>query len=290
MWYDVSRTNSPQTVPGLALRTIYEVRADATYDVLPAWPIQGPLIAVRTLGGMGILDPDRSEPFQLTAGTLLIIPWSKIKRFRCPGKSWHFWWFEFHPGAGPPLPVLQLLRLAVARSEIPAFKACFSDLRRNGSRFHARASSQFTLLMHDWAARWPGEITPQTRHQAAIQRVVQLMHSRLDARMGLAEMARAAGLGERRFRQVFAQSTGKSPKRFYEELRLRKAADDLRFDAGNISEIAYAFGYSSPFNFSKAFRNFFGMAPSHYLRGTPAAGRLAKKISSKLQLKVVAGV
>jgi len=266
MWYDVSRASSPQPAASLTLLTLYEVRADASYDVLHSGPLPGPFVAIRTLNGKGILDPEQSEPFHLTGGTLLLISRGKIKRFRCPGKSWHFWWFEFHPIASLPLPVQLLLRLAIPRSEIPDLKACFSDLRQNGSQFQARASSRFTLLMHDWAAKWSGEPTPQTRHQAAIQRVVQLMHSRMDTRLGLPEMARAAGLGERRFRQVFAQLTGKSPKRFHEELRLRKAADHLRFHAGNVSEIADEFGYSSPFHFSKAFRNLFGMPPLRYAK------------------------
>jgi AraC-like DNA-binding protein len=246
------------------LRTLYEVRADASYDVVRAWPPQNLFIAIRTLAGHGILDPEQGEPFQLTAYTLLIIPLGKVRRFRCPGKSWHFWWFEFHPGGGLPLSSQVLLRPSLPRGETSALKSCFLDLRRNGARFQARASSRFGLLLHDWAAGWSGEPTPQTRHQAAIQRVVQLMHSRLNAPPGLPEMARAAGLSERRFRQVFAQLTGKSPKRFCEELRLRKAADHLRFQAGNVSEIADEFGYSSPFHFSKAFRNFFGVPPLLY--------------------------
>jgi len=265
MWYDVSRASSPQPAASLTLLTLYEVRADASYDVPHLGSPQNSFIAIRTLNGKGILDPEQTEPVQLTGGTLLIISRNKIKRFRCPGKSWHFWWFEFHSNTGLPLPVQLLMRLAVGRSEISELKACFSDLRQNGSRFQTLASSRFTLLMHHWAAEWSGEPTPQTRHQAAIQRVVQLMHSRLNTHLGLPEMARTAGLSERRFRQVFAQSTGKSPKRFHEELRLRKAADHLRFHSGNVSEIADEFGYSSPFHFSKAFRNFFGIPPLRYL-------------------------
>jgi AraC-like DNA-binding protein len=265
MWYDVSRVDNPQSSASLSLQTLYEVRADGSYDILPAWPLKSPFVAIRTLSGNGILDAERSESFHLTPGTLLIMPWSKIKRFRCPGKAWHFWWFEFHPIASLPLPFQRLLQLEIPHHEITNLKACFSDLRQNGPRFQARASARLVLLMHDWAAEWSGDPTPQTRHQAAIQRVVQLMHSHLTTRLSLPEMARAAGLSERRFRQVFARLTGKSPKRFHEELRLRKAADHLRFHAGNVSEIADEFGYSSPFHFSKSFRNFFGVPPLRYL-------------------------
>ena len=163
------------------------------------------------------------------------------------------------------MPNQQLFEPVVLRSEISGLNACFSDLRQNGPAFQARASARFTLLMHDWVARCPNEEPFQKHHREAIQRVVNLMHSRLDTPFDVPALAQAAGLGERRFRQVFSLLTGKSPKRFYEELRLRKAADHLRFGAGNVSETADKFGYSSPFHFSKAFRNLFGVSPMHYL-------------------------
>jgi AraC-like DNA-binding protein len=266
MWYDVAWAPSFQPAAGMALMKLYEVKADGSYDIHSIWPQESPFIAIRTLAGRGIIDLATAGSFQLEPDTLMVTPSSQIKRYRCSGRSWHFWWLEFQPMAGLPLPVGTMLPIGVSRHELSCLKACFADLRSNGSRFQGRASSRLVFLMHDWAAEWSEAPTPQTRNQAAIQRVVQLMHSHLHVRLDLPEMARTAGLSERRFRQVFNQLTGKSPKRFHEELRLRKAADYLRFHAMNVSEIADEFGYSSPFHFSKAFRSLFGISPLRYLR------------------------
>ena len=59
--------------------------------------------------------------------------------------------------------------------------------------------------------------------------------------------------------------TGKSPNTFIREYRLKEALKLLRKNAGNISEIAFETGFSSPSYFTKCFKKKFGLLPADYL-------------------------
>jgi AraC-like DNA-binding protein len=59
--------------------------------------------------------------------------------------------------------------------------------------------------------------------------------------------------------------TGLSPNVFVQEYRLRNALKLLNKNTGNVSEIAFESGFSSPSYFSKCFKKKFGMLPATYL-------------------------
>ena len=59
--------------------------------------------------------------------------------------------------------------------------------------------------------------------------------------------------------------TGKSPNSFVNEYRLDEALALLNKNSGNISEIAFETGFSSPSYFSKCFQKRYGLSPSDYL-------------------------
>jgi AraC-like DNA-binding protein len=59
--------------------------------------------------------------------------------------------------------------------------------------------------------------------------------------------------------------TGLSPNAFVQEYRLKNALKLLNRNVGNISEIAFESGFSSPSYFSKCFKKKFGVLPAAYL-------------------------
>ncbi len=60
--------------------------------------------------------------------------------------------------------------------------------------------------------------------------------------------------------------TGHSPSELIRELRLKKAAQLLKNNTGNVSEIAYQTGFNNLSYFSKAFQERFGSTPSDYAK------------------------
>jgi AraC-like DNA-binding protein len=65
--------------------------------------------------------------------------------------------------------------------------------------------------------------------------------------------------------------TGKSPNTFIKDYRLNEAVKLLNKNAGNISEIAFETGFSSPSYFSKCFQKKYGHFPSGYLLSKTAS-------------------
>jgi AraC-like DNA-binding protein len=60
--------------------------------------------------------------------------------------------------------------------------------------------------------------------------------------------------------------TGKSPNSFVLDYRLEEALRLLGKNTGNISEIAFATGFTSPSYFTKCFKKKFGVLPAAYLK------------------------
>lgn len=65
------------------------------------------------------------------------------------------------------------------------------------------------------------------------------------------------------FRKIMAL-TDMSPSEFLKTIRLKRAAQLLKQNFGNVSQIAYEVGFTSPSYFSKSFHNFFHQSPKEY--------------------------
>lgn len=59
--------------------------------------------------------------------------------------------------------------------------------------------------------------------------------------------------------------SGKSACNYLRSVRLSKAKQMIEEEKGNISEIAYSVGFSSPQNFTRCFKEEFGFPPSELL-------------------------
>ena len=62
--------------------------------------------------------------------------------------------------------------------------------------------------------------------------------------------------------------TGKSPSLYMRSIRLAKARELILEQSGNISEIAYSVGFSSPAYFTRCFKEEFGTPPSEITNGS----------------------
>lgn len=82
------------------------------------------------------------------------------------------------------------------------------------------------------------------------------------------DFAREMGLGRTRLYSKIKGVTGHTPNDFILSIRLKKAAEMLlKQPQMNVSEIAYAVGFSTPRYFSRCFREHFGVTPSKYTQG-----------------------
>jgi AraC-like DNA-binding protein len=83
-----------------------------------------------------------------------------------------------------------------------------------------------------------------------------------DANLKIDDLTRPLGCSKSQLYRKMISLTGKSPQAFIKEYRLREAFRLLKKNQGNISEIAYQAGFTSPSYFSKCFRKMYGCSPS----------------------------
>jgi transcriptional regulator GlxA family with amidase domain len=93
-------------------------------------------------------------------------------------------------------------------------------------------------------------------------RVAQLMEENIEKPLSLDRIARATGLSRRQIERLFKRDLNCVPKRYYLEMRLKRARELLLQTAMPIMEITAACGFQSPPHFSKCYRNQFGHPPS----------------------------
>ena len=87
-------------------------------------------------------------------------------------------------------------------------------------------------------------------------------------------LAKQAGLSTRQLERLFRRYVDRSPKRYYLELRLKKARSLLLQTDMSVINVALASGLSSPSHFSKCYRAFYRRAP-YRERGIPVIQAVA---------------
>lgn len=92
--------------------------------------------------------------------------------------------------------------------------------------------------------------------------VAELMEANIENPLSLEGIARQSGLSRRQIERLFKQQVNCVPKRYYIELRLKRARELLLQTSMPIMAISTACGFQSPPHFSKCYRNHFGHPPT----------------------------
>lgn len=87
------------------------------------------------------------------------------------------------------------------------------------------------------------------------------MEAYLENPVSVPEIAEAAGLSKRQIERLFREKLGKTPTRYYLELRLSRARLLLRQTEMPILQVAVASGFYSASYFARCYRKFFGHSP-----------------------------
>ncbi|UKJ08505.1 nickel-binding protein [Solitalea lacus] len=79
-------------------------------------------------------------------------------------------------------------------------------------------------------------------------------------------LSKSVGMSKAQLYRKTTSLTGHSPNYFIQEQRLKKALKLIKKKSGNIAEIAFEVGFSSPSYFTKSFQNRFGILPTQAQR------------------------
>lgn len=118
-------------------------------------------------------------------------------------------------------------------------------------------------LYREFAGK-PGEISQE--QQQLIESVTSYLKNHLTADLSLSTIAAHSSYSPVYFHHFFKNATGKTLHSYVEELRIKKAVKLLLTTSMNLTEIAYACGFSSQSYFSYAFKRCMGLTPRTFAR------------------------
>ncbi|OLP56589.1 AraC family transcriptional regulator [Rhizobium rhizosphaerae] len=96
---------------------------------------------------------------------------------------------------------------------------------------------------------------------AKVLQIIELMEANLAEPLSLIDIADGAGLSRRQIERLFRQEMGRSPARYYLEIRLDRARHLLVQSAMPVVEVAVACGFVSASHFSKCYRELYNRSP-----------------------------
>jgi AraC family transcriptional regulator, glycine betaine-responsive activator len=133
-----------------------------------------------------------------------------------------------------------------------------------GSKISKRVAEQFIIdrVRKDTDRQYvPLRAQVGVSHRGLL-RVAQLMQQNIEKPLSLEAIAKSSGLSRRQIERLFKRDLKCVPKRYYLEMRLRRARELLLQTAMPIMDITAACGFQSPPHFSKCYRSQFGHPPS----------------------------
>ena len=147
-----------------------------------------------------------------------------------------------------------------------------------GTRIAQRVSEQFIVerIRSDRDRQYvPLRAQVGVSHHSLI-RVAELMEAHIERPLSLERIARETGQSRRQIERLFKRHLNCVPKRYYLDMRLKRARELLLQTAMPIMDITTACGFQSPPHFSKCYRKQFGYPPSVERQSRPKGAPLGK--------------
>ncbi|SOC47816.1 AraC family transcriptional regulator with amidase-like domain [Rhizobium subbaraonis] len=122
-------------------------------------------------------------------------------------------------------------------------------------------------------------------HNALLIRIIQQMEANLCEPIRLSDMSPVSGLSRRQMERLFRREMGRTPARYYLELRLERAHLLLITSSLPVIEVAMACGFSTASHFARTYRERYGCTPQR----TRLAEAERQALSNRTRAQLVMG-
>jgi AraC-like DNA-binding protein len=109
---------------------------------------------------------------------------------------------------------------------------------------------------------------------AFLARWEETMHKEAARTPGVSRLARQLNVSETGLRELFHRVTGRSPRTYFEERRLERAARTLLETSRSVADVARQAGYDDPYHFSRVFKRVTGHSPRRYRQQSRAPAEI----------------
>ena len=124
-----------------------------------------------------------------------------------------------------------------------------------------------SLLRHYSTAQVVREPSKGTLSAAQLRTVDEYIHTHLDQKISLADLAICVHLSVPHFERMFRATAHRPPYRYVLELRLERAQALLQTTRLPVAEVARQCGFSSQSHFTAHFTRYTGITPARFARG-----------------------
>lgn len=151
------------------------------------------------------------------------------------------------------------------------------ELAADGAHIEPVLASRLKALVHLSISNALGSVSDDRAHrflriaegQQELLAVLHYIEEHIDQHLSNAQLAEIARTSESRFIRRFRDATGRTPGRYVQDRRLRRASDLLVSTDRGIEEIAQSCGFANRYHFTRVFSQRMGCPPARYRSDRP---------------------
>lgn len=216
----------------------------------------------RTFNGQGVLKT-KKKTYHLTKNSLFLIKIDNVTTYYTEEDTWEYVCYNFVPNA--PIPFFKKEHLYNIPELIDERSAndLLLNLKDLPNEYNANyATSIFCSLLFKWGYFYNDKKLSILPYYQEISESLNYINANLSDALKVSTLAQKAHLSEKTFSRAFSRIVGLSPKRYVTNQKMQQALLLLNTTNDSIQTISEALGYYSSFQFSRDFKNHFGVSPS----------------------------
>lgn len=254
----MTKTLCPLEAPIAVVLSSHQYRAERWPGMETGWRSLPDTLLEISYDGIWQVDYDGGS-VKVEAGQVLVVPGGVGHCLRAITQAgMHSSWLSLHwEMAGLPLQLSGPVGVLDAPSAAILESLCAmleeAVLLREKIRFQRLGLELLELLTERYDVRGIEDLR--------LARAIEYARAHYGEPVSRADMARAAGLSETRFHDLFREAMGEAPVQYLNGLRLRQAMFQLRYSDKPVGQVACACGFASDFYFSRFFKQKVGMSP-----------------------------
>lgn len=218
------------------------------------------------MSGKGSMTNERGTYTVKKNEVFVIRPHEKVSYCADAETPWQYVWIGF--SINRPVPeTLDTCDVIFAPYLRPLFEAAYSaEGFENGNTFGAYEHYLCGIV---WQII--GQIMSRSHMEidvmdAYVRPAISMMSINYSYRITVADIAAQLHISKGYFSEIFKKETGVSPKKYLNDIRMKRAAEHLLQGEHNVTTVAASVGYSDVFVFSRAFKQRYECAPSEYAK------------------------